>query len=128
MKFSLLRWMKNNLRHHPLITEVHTPVLNFLAYLDGPFERDLKERWHQILVSHSAVRMAFLARASYGDTQVHVVLALCTGGIPDLDLVRALRGPFAAKGAEDCPLDMVFVNSSQESQLIQICAPFYEAA
>jgi hypothetical protein len=127
MKFSFLPWQKAK-RRRPPVEEVRAPTVHFLGAQDGPLERDIEEQWHPILAAYPAVRRAFLTQATYGDRETHVVLALCTGGIPDLDLVTALRVPFAAIFAADCPLDMIFVNPHQETQVAGVCAPFYVAA
>jgi hypothetical protein len=110
-----------------LITTVKAPILRFLGEQDGPLERDLKSQWQPILAAHPSIRRAFLALAHYADQDQQVVLALCAGGQPDLELVKALRVPFAAIFSSDVPLDMAFVNTTQESQLAEVCAPFYVA-
>jgi hypothetical protein len=102
--------------------------MRFLGEQDGPVERDLTSQWRPILAERPEVRRAFLVQASYGeDQELHVVLALCTGGVSDLELVKSLRLPFAALLSNDCPLDVAFVNPTQEAQLSNVCAPFYEA-
>ena len=100
----------------------------FLREQDGPVERNLTRQWRPILAERPDVRRAFLVQATYGeDQELHVVLALCTGGISDLEPVKSLRVPFAALFSNDCPLDVAFVNPTQEARLSKVCAPFYEA-
>jgi hypothetical protein len=91
-------------------------------------EREVKARWLPILSANPQVRRAFLVRASYdGESSQHVVLALCSSAGSDSALVAALREPFAAIFHRDCPLDMAFANSAQESQIEKVCPPFYTA-
>jgi hypothetical protein len=126
VKNNFLPWI-NKKPKRPIVPEVRTPSVHFLGEQDGPVERDLKGRWHPILAARPAVKRAFLARALYAYDAQHVVLALCTGGVPDLELVEDLRAPYAALFSRDCPLDMAFVSPTQESQLAEVCAPFYVA-
>lgn len=73
--------------------------------------------------------MAFLVRAAYeGQRDVHIMLALCSNGPGDVKLVEALRVPYAVIFSRNCPLDMAFVTSTQESEIDRVCPPFYTAA
>lgn len=91
-------------------------------------ERTIKAQWIPILSAHPDVRRAYLVRAAYEHPEdVHVLLALYSSGSPDPGLVEALRIPYAAIFHQDCPLDMVFVNSVQESHIEKVCPPFYTA-
>jgi hypothetical protein len=108
-------------------TEVRTVSVELLGEQDGPIERALKTHWHPILLAHPSAKKAFLVRATYLDHKQHVMLALCTGGVRDLELVRALRVPRAGTFTADCPLEIAFVKPAHESQLVAVCAPFYES-
>ena len=120
----ILPWIKRK-PNRPQVTEVHTPSLRFLGEQEGPVERQVKAAWAPILAASPNVNRAFLLRALYADKTQHVVLALCAVGQPDVDLVRALRVPYAAIFSSDCPLDMAFVNAAQESEVEKVCSPFY---
>jgi hypothetical protein len=127
MPLSLPSWLKLK-RQRKLITQLQIPTFSFLGEQDGPVERTIKAQWLPILSARAEIRRAFLVRASYeGSKDVHVVLALCSKGGPDLSLIEALRVPYAAVFHRDCPLDMVFANSAQESQIERVCPPFYSA-
>lgn len=123
----LLPWLKRSPRR-PLVTEIRATKLEFLGEQDGPIERDLKARWLPILSANADISRAFLARATYQDGALHVVLGLCSKKQADLALINALRIPYAALMHKDCPLDMSFLNKEQECQLEKVCAPFYTAA
>jgi hypothetical protein len=127
MPLSLPSWLKIK-PQRKLITQLRVPKFSFLGEQDGPVERTVKAQWLPILSARGEIRRAFLVRASYeGSKDVHVVLALCSNGGADLGLIEALRVPYAAIFHHDCPLDMVFANSTQESQIEKVCPPFYAA-
>ena len=127
MSLSLPSWLKFK-PQRKLVTEVRIPSFSFLGEQDGPVERTVKARWLPILSSRPEIRRAFLVRATYeGSSDVHVLLALCSSRGPDTSLVEALRVPYAAIFHRDCPLDIVFVSSTQESQIEAVCPPFYTA-
>lgn len=125
--FSLPWWLKRG-PQFKAIGRVYVPKITFVAEQDGAVERTVKARWLPILEAHPELRRAFLVRAAYeGQQNVHVVLALCSNGSGDLKLIRALREPYAAIFSRNCPLDMVFVTSTQESEIARVCPPFYTA-
>ena len=127
MPLSLPSWLKIKPQRE-LVTEVRVPKVTFVGQQDGPVERAVKAQWLPILSAHAEVRRAFLVRAAYeGQSDVHVVLALCSTGRGDLKLVEALRVPYAAIFHRDCPLDMAFVTAAQESEIERVCPPFYTA-
>ena len=128
MGLDLLSWLKKK-PERKLVTPVSVTSVRFIGEQDGPVERDVKSRWFPILTAHPQIRRAFLVRASYDDQGgQQVVLALCSSGGPDFALIEALRAPFAAMFSRACPLDMVFANAAQESQIEMVCPPFYTAA
>jgi len=127
MPLSFPSWLKIKPRRK-LVTQLQVPRFSFLGEQDGPVELTVKAGWLPILSTRPEIRRAFLVRASYeGSKDVHVVLALCSSGGPDLSLIEALRAPYAAIFHRDCPLDMMFANSAQESQIESVCPPFYTA-
>ena len=111
-----------------MVAQQHVAKVKFLGEQDGPVERTIKAQWSTILSTRPQIRRAFLIRASYeGSNEMHVVLALCSKAGADLNLLEALRVPYTAIFHPDCPLDMVFANSTQESHIEKVCAPFYTA-
>jgi len=111
------------------IGRVYVPKITFIAEQDGSVERTLKARWLPILAAHPEIRRAFLVRATYeGQQNVHVVLALCSNGLGDVKLLESLRVPYAAVFSRNCPLDIPFVTSTQESEIEGVCPPFYTRA
>ena len=127
MSLRLPSWLKLNSERQP-VTELTTPRIRFVAEQDGAVERTLKERWLQILSTRPEIRRAFLVRAAYeGPNDIHVVLVLCSNCAADRSLVEELRVPYAAIFSGDCPLDMLFANSAQESEIEKVCRSFYAA-
>ena len=109
-----------------VVAQQHVAKVKFLSEQDGPVERTIKAQWSAILAARPEIRRAFLVRACYeGSNDMHVVLALCSKAAADLNLLEALRVPYAAIFHRDCPLDMVFANSTQESHIEKVCPPFY---
>jgi len=123
----LLSWLKIKPKRKAA-THLHLAKVKFLGEQDGPVERTIKAQWSAILSACPEIRRAFLVRASYeGSNEMHVVLALCSRASADQTLLEALRVPYAEIFHRDCPLDMVFADSSQESHIEKVCAPFYAA-
>src|SRR5438105_12567059 len=92
---SVPSWLKIK-PHRKLVTQLHVPTVKFLGEQDGPVERTAKARWLPILSASPTIRRAFLVRASYeAPNDIHVMLALCSTGGPDLTLIEALRVPYA---------------------------------
>ena len=125
MLSSILPWLKKKTLRE-LVTQVSARSISFLGEQDGPVERQVKARWLPILSAQPQIRRAFLVRASYdGQSGVHVVLALCSNAGADLTLIKSLRVPYAEIFHRDCPLDMAFVSSAQESKIAEVCPAFY---
>jgi hypothetical protein len=111
-----------------LVTKLPAPKMTFLGEQDGPVERTLKTSWLPILSARPEIRRAFLVRTAYeGPNDIHVVLALCSNNLADRTLVEELRVPFAAIFSRDTPLDMLFIDPVQESEIEKVCRPFYAA-
>ena len=125
--FDLPWWLKRG-PQFKAVGRVYVPKVTFLAEQDGPVERTIKSRWLPILSAHPEIRRAFLVRAAYeGQQDVHVVLALCSNSSGDVNVVEALRVPYAAIFSRDCPLDIGFFSGTQESEIERVCPPFYTA-
>ena len=125
--FSLLSWLKNK-PQRKLVTPVKVRSLRYVGEQHGPVESDLKSRWLPILRAAPQIRRAFLVRSVCdGQEFQHVILALCTDGAPDRELIEALRVPYADVFRRDCPLDMMFAGAAQESEIETVCPPFYTA-
>ncbi len=127
MSLRLPSWLTVKPERRP-VTPISAPKIGFVGEQDGLVERTLKERWLPILSARPEIRRAFLVRAAYeGPNDIHVVLALCSSRAADRSLVEELRVPYAAIFSRDCPLDMLFANSAQESEIEKVCRPFYTA-
>jgi hypothetical protein len=110
------------------IGRVYVPKITFIGEQDGEVERTMKARWLPILAAHPEIRRAFLVRAAYEEQQdVHVMLAPCSNGPGDVKVIESLRVPYAGIFSRDCPLDMAFVTSTQQSEIERVRPPFYTA-
>ena len=120
-------WLKVK-PERPLVAKLAAPKMTFVGEQDGPVERTLKTSWLPILSARPEIRRAFLVRAAYeGPKDIHVVLALCSNNLADRTLIDELRAPFATIFSRDTPLDMLFTNPVQESEIEKVCRPFYAA-
>ncbi|MDQ3005189.1 MAG: enhanced serine sensitivity protein SseB C-terminal domain-containing protein [Chloroflexota bacterium] len=101
----------------------------FLGEQDGPPEQQLKARWQSILATFPDVLRAYLAIASFGQSENYQVV-LCiwskTGDNPLL--VNALTQPFHEMFNAATPLDIMFLNAATEADLKKVCRAFYEVA
>jgi len=91
-------------------------------------ERTAKAQWSLILAGRPEIRRAFLVRfrGTYGSaSNVYVLLAICSTRGVDVTLLQALAVPYAALFPHDYLVNMMFVNSAQESQIEAVCPPFY---
>jgi len=129
MPLTLPWWLKRGPQFTvKAVVQVEVPSVTYLGEQDGPVEGTVKARWLPILSTRPEIRRAFLVRASYeGQSDVHVVLALCSTSAPDRRLIDDLRAPYAAIFSRDCALDMVFLKPAEESDIEKVCRPFYAA-
>ena len=103
------------------------PNIKFLCEQDGTPERDLKAAIVGRLEQFREVRKAYLARVDFGDSSAYDV-ALCLAAPEDRQLVQAIAAIFHEKFADSQFLDILFLNSEQESDLARVCRPFYSAS
>jgi hypothetical protein len=122
MMFGFLRH-----RRKPMET-VSAGTLRFLGEQDGPVERTLKDSLIELFERDGTVANAYLARVAYG-TQPDISVALCIRRPAGNDGVLAQNvgkvfGPIFAK---DVHLDIIFVDSAQELELIKVCPSFFRS-
>jgi SseB protein C-terminal domain len=102
-------------------------LLRFLGEQDGPFERILKEKLANEFRYEPGIRKAYLARAEIGESRVtSVVLALLAVGTEENRLVQRVGSIFATVFNVREHLDVVFLTPQYESQLTNVCTPFFE--
>lgn len=129
MRWFALPWRLKRGPQFKAFGRIHVSEITFIGEQDGDVERTVKARWLPILAAHPEIRRAFLVRAAYkGQHDVHVMLALCSNIPGDMKLIESLRVPYAAILSHNCPLDMAFVTSTQESEIVRVCPPFYTVA
>jgi hypothetical protein len=103
--------------------------VEFLREQDGEFERDLKARLLPVLRQHDGIRRAYLALIGY-EPQAKRQVALCLRTSEDAPRILAdrLGAIFQSLAGAELSLDILFVDSEQESDLRRVAAPFYTRA
>jgi len=102
--------------------------LRFLGDQDGPPERELKSRLSELFRQANVVSRAFLARVLYGPNEIAVALCirLRTDGAEE-NLAKEIAQIFSEMFGQHEHLDIVFLRSSQEADLLRVCRPFHTA-
>ena len=103
--------------------------IRFLGEQDGQIEKEIKARWQSILATFPDVLRAYLAIASFNQSQNYqVVLCIQSKKGDDPLLVNALAQPFREMFNATTPLDIMFLNAAQEIDIQKVCRAFYEVA
>ena len=104
-------------------------VVTFIGEQDGPAERDLKDRFVEVLSGEPIVKRAYLACAEHGDgSGVHITLCLkCSPRSEDVSLLPKLAGIFGSMFNSQEHLDIRFLEDNEEHDLRSVCVPFYES-
>jgi len=103
--------------------------IRFLREQDGQIEKEVKARWQSILATFPDVLRAYLAIASFGQSQNYqVVLCLMSKTGENPLLVDALAQPFQEMFNAATPLDILFLNAATEVDVKKVCRAFYEVA
>jgi hypothetical protein len=122
-----LGWFKNKPSRSP--QRLAPRVVTFIGEQDGPAERDLKDRFVEVLSGEPVVRRAYLACAEHGDgSGVHITLCLkCSPRAEDVSLLPKLAGIFGSMFNSQEHLDIRFLEDNEEHDLRSVCVPFYES-
>jgi hypothetical protein len=97
----------------------------FVGEQDGEPERVLKSKLQPVLTNARSVQKAYLARVSYGDSQ-NTNVALCLyDSAPNDKTVDSCADTFQKLFRCTDSLDVVFLDSLQETKLSQVCRPFF---
>ena len=103
--------------------------IRFLREQDGQIEKEVKARWQSILATFPDVLRAYLAIASFGQSQNYqVVLCLMSKTGENPLLVDALAQPLQEMFNAATPLDILFLNAATEVDVKKVCRAFYEVA
>jgi len=103
--------------------------IRFLGEQDGQIEKEIKARWQSILATFPDILHAYLAIASFGQSQNYqVVLCIMSKTGENPLLVDALAQPFREMFNAATPLDIMFLNAATEADVKKVCRAFYEAA
>jgi hypothetical protein len=103
--------------------------IRFLGEQDGPPEQEIKARWQSILATFPDVLRAYLAIASFGQSQNYQVVLCIRSKMGNNPLVvDALAQPFREMFNAATPLDIIFLNEAQEEDVKKVCRAFYEVS
>jgi len=122
-----LGWFKSKPSRSP--QRLAPRVVTFIGEQDGPAERDLKDRFVEVLSGEPIVKRAYLACAEHGDgSGVHITLCLkCSPRSEDVSLLPKLAGIFGSMFNSQEHLDIRFLEDNEEHDLRSVCVPFYES-
>jgi len=111
------------------VQKLQVPAVNFWGEQDGPPERELKRKLVLLFRRTQNVRIAYLARVTYGEDAVPNV-GLCLRTLYGVDniLAQQIVNDFASIFGRHEHLDVISVNSDQESVLAKVCRPFWDAS
>jgi len=98
--------------------------IRFIGEQDGIPERELKSKLSALFETDERIWKAYLARVDFGKgTEIALCLRTVMG--PDDILAEKILKIFALLFVKRDFLDIIFINSEQESDLTQVCKPFY---
>jgi len=124
-----MNWFKKTFGRSTSVETRKERDIRFLAEQDGQIEKEIKARWQSILVTFPDVLRAYLAIASFGQSQNYqVVLCIISKTGENPLLVDALAQPFREMLNAATPLDIMFLNAATEADVKKVCRAFYEAA
>jgi len=91
----------------------------------GLVEEDFKKRLIDIFKGNLQLQTAYLCQVRY-ERESGPSVALCLRGTtPDQKLVGRVAEIFSSMFSQQTHLDIIFIDASQESQLSEVCRPFY---
>ena len=109
--------------------KIYAQNIQFLGEQDGQPERLLKKMLIDLFYMDRVIRRAYLVRASLNEKkEANVVLALRGAFHPNMEIVNKVGEIFGFVFNGKQHLDIMFLSSDQEAQLIGVCKPFFEAA
>jgi len=110
------------------VSQLDVAGVKFICEQDGESERLLKARLIELFEAKRHVNAAFLVRVRYEDHSNEVVaLCLVAGAGKEEVIVGDVNSVFAALFGRDQHLDIIFVDSVQRPQLLNVCRPFFGA-
>lgn len=100
--------------------------VRFLHQQDGASEREFMQKVKTVL--RGVVQRAYLVRVEYANTGTSAVaLCLCAAGSKQ-SLATAVGAIFSRMFGSNQHLDILFLNSDQEREIIRVCVPFFVSA
>ncbi len=109
----------------PMIDQLYPPSVTFVVEQDGEPEQELKDRLCRHFEKNINLNEAFLVRVRYG-TSRDLKVALCLAASNrDQELVRAAASKFRKSFGSHESLDVMFLNSKQQAEIVRVAKPFY---
>jgi len=107
--------------------ELSVSKINFIGEQDGVPERELKSALNLLSIKNGNVLSAYLARVEYGDpSKLNVALCIRSEKQEDIKLKREAGRIFSSQFGTHEHLDIIFLRKDQETDLRQVCKPFYK--
>ena len=107
--------------------ELTVPNITFIGEQDGIPEQELKSELKILLRTKDTVMSAYLARVAYSKSSEFNVALCIRSEIPeDVKLKQEAGQIFSAQFGVHEHLDIIFLRKEQETDLQQVCNPFYE--
>ena len=106
--------------------EINVERLKFVREQDGVPEQKLKQAFIRFLSHSGAAKAAYLAVVEY--PQLNRRVSLCVRAEPNCDpkkLVEDLGQIFVGNFGTREQLDIIFTTEDQESELKDVCKPFF---
>jgi hypothetical protein len=124
-----MKWLKKTFEKSTSGETRKERNIHFLGEQDGPIEQQIKARWQSILATFPDVLRAYLAIASFGQSQNYqVVLCIMSKTGDNPLLVDALVQPFREMFNTATPIDIMFLHAANEVDVKKVCRAFYEVA
>jgi hypothetical protein len=104
-----------------------TKKINFIVEQDGPSEQELKNLLYIYFIENSTISKVFLVRVSYDDSpEEHVALCIREDKGNREEIFKEVGRLFNDLFGSHEHLDVLFVSSDQEKDLLKISSPFYQ--
>lgn len=106
-----------------------TSGILFLHEQDGPPEKMLKKLVLPVLETDRQVRRAYLARIQIAEADLQsVMMAIVRDGGASRQLNDKIATIFHGLFSTHNSLDVAFISALEETELAEVCEPFYERA
>jgi hypothetical protein len=121
-------WLKQSFGGKRESEALRVQQLRFLGEHDGVPERAIKQTWRALLAETPEVSRAYLAVVSInGQREPSVMLGIYPSVTDQKALAERLGAPFRQMFNQTQHIDIVFLTTTQDSDVAAVCHSFYEA-